>query len=263
MSDLIAGWKKQKIRPRPDGDKPPEKKVLFFSEHTELDDELAHPLDKKPHGSARAEAEERARDKIAALLEFGEDDDLTMDEMIRITKAEEGDDDEHNLFGEGFGIQMTEKNRCGQYKTSKPSCENAGCKYSERTLKSGNIGTYCSEPPKKKTKATSPKKKTPASPKKKAPTSPQKKTTSPKKKAPMSSCSQYKDSKDGCAAKGCVPATYPYGLVCRSPPQKKTSSKKSVGFSILPVATATPLPAGFRHRNPSMAYNPPSIADVD
>jgi hypothetical protein len=86
---------------------------------------------------------------------IAEDPGLTAHEIVQQTEAIEGTDDAHDMFTEEMGIQKKKSNHCGQYKTSRYSCEDAGCKYSEGKNKKGEKTSYCRSPPTKKTNITS------------------------------------------------------------------------------------------------------------
>ena len=76
-----------------------------------------------------------------------------------LVEEEEEADADHDLFGDGFGIDMKKKgsSHCGQYKTSRYSCETAGCKYSEGVTKTGKKTSYRRpSPPTKKRSPVAP-----------------------------------------------------------------------------------------------------------
>lgn len=127
-----------------------------------------------------------------------EDPGLTTQEIVRDTEEKEGTEGQHDLFGEGFGVDLKQrgKSHCSQYKTSRYSCEDAGCSYGERRNKDGTMSSFCRAKPTKKAGTTTTKKKVPSpsaatTPTKKAspsPKTPQKKLSSsdlPLKKRPV------------------------------------------------------------------------------
>jgi hypothetical protein len=275
--NLAAGTKKRK------------KPVISFS--GDDDDMGPDPTSREPPKSTKHQAYSDMMDKIQAIADQAEQDyeydhstdqfkpkyadveedaGMNMDAMVKQTEAVEGTEGGHDLFGEGFGIEMKKKNHCGQYKTNKFSCEEAGCKYMERTGKDGKKTSICRSPPQPKKKAApkptgSPKpkkitamkgtpKKSPKGGKgtpKKSPKgskgspkgskgSPKTRPASPRTPKTASRCTQFKTSRDACESQGCVPASTKSGsLTCRNPPVRspKSSPKRAKAY---PVAAAKP-----------------------
>ena len=200
MSSWLESVKNEKLS----GPKKKSKKKSTFSFNDGIDD--APPISNK-----QAQYEDLI-ERLTALAEDAEANDNTdhsIDELIRETVKEEGDDDAHDLFGEGFAVDLKRKagSRCGQYKTSKFACEDAGCNYSEGTTKAGKRTSYCREKTKKK----------------------------------PSGCGQHKKNKRACEDAGCDysegytktgrPASY-----CRQRTKKKSSKKKTASPAGLPHA---------------------------
>jgi hypothetical protein len=270
LKEIQAKRKKLPIAPK-------KKKKPVISFDGDGDDMGPDPTSQSPPKSTKQQAYLNMMEKIQGIADRAEEDyqydpiteqfkpkhadieddvGVHMDEMVKQTEALEGTEGGHDLFGEGFGIEMKKKNRCGQYKTSKFSCEEAGCKYSEGSTKTGKKTSYCRSPPQPKKKKVSPK--PPASPKPPRKVTAMKGTSfkSPKKggkgsptKTPprppktaspartpktASRCTQYKTNKDVCVSQGCIPASTKTGsFTCRNPPTRspKSSPKQAKAHS--------------------------------